>query len=133
MKRINIKVQSVSDIITNSSTEVFMIYDEESVKQIKELVNAILDLGNYKERFDDLFECKITFDEERLLDENPEYKGLSEKELLEKAYEYDDDFRYEGYPIVNGYTITSKNVKDEKLATMLSNIDNIFGTYSVYC
>lgn len=127
------KVQSISDIITNSSTEVFMIYDEESIKQIKELVNAILDLGNYKERFDDLFECKINFNEERLLDENPEYEGLTEKELLEKAYEYDDDFRYEGYPIVNGYTITSKNVKDEKLAIMLSNLDKIFSTYSVYC
>lgn len=128
-----LKIQSVSDIITNSSTEVFMIYDEKSIKQIKELVNAILDLGNYKERFDDLFECKITFNEERLIDENPEYKGLTEKELLEKAYEYDDDFRYDGYPIVNGYTITSKNVKDENLAKMLSNIDNIFSKYAVYC
>ena len=127
------KAQSVSDIITNSSTEVFMVYDENSLKQIKELVNAILDLGNNKERFDDLFECEITFDRERLLDEYPEYEDLTNEELLEKAYEYDDENSYEGYPVVDGYVITAKNVKDDALAKKLSELDKIFNTYAAYC
>ena len=133
MNKITFKVQSVSDIITNSSTEVFMVYNEDSIKQIKELVNAILDLSGNKERFDDLFECEITFDKERLLDEYPEYENLTKEELLQKAYEYDYEYSYEGYPVVDGYVITAKNIKDDALAKKLSEIDKIFDTYASYC
>jgi hypothetical protein len=110
-----------------------MVYDENSIKQIKELVNAILDLGNCKERFDDLFECEITFNRERLLEEYPEYENLTNEELLQKAYEYDDENSYEGYPVVDGYIITAKDIKDELLAKKLSKIDKIFDTYASYC
>lgn len=49
-----IKIQSVSDVITNSSTEVFIVYNLSNIDSIKELVNAILAIdGNYT--FDDLF------------------------------------------------------------------------------
>ena len=40
-----IKIQSVSDIITNSSSEVFMVYDVDGLERIKELVNAVLSLS----------------------------------------------------------------------------------------
>ena len=55
---IKIKIQSISDIITNSSTEVFIVYDSSNIDSIKQLVNAILSSdGHYT--FDDLFTIKM--------------------------------------------------------------------------
>lgn len=127
-------VQSVSDIITNSSSEVFMVYSDQSFKQIKELVNAILDInGENKYTFDDLFEVEANMDKEWFLDEYPEYDGLSDKELLEKARQHDEDNCREGYPYVNGYVVTAKNVAHDDIATKLSSLDSIFETYVSYC
>ena len=130
-----LKIQSVSDIITNSSSEVFMVYNEDSIKQIKELVNAILSLSeNNKYTFDDLFTIEICFDKERLMENTDyEYEGLSDEELFEKAQEYDEENYSEGYPIVDGYKVTAKNIKDDSVADKLSNLDKIFDTYVAYC
>ena len=54
-----IKIQSISDIITNSSTEVFCMYSQHDKEEIKKLVNAILALSNSVVTFDDLFEIKM--------------------------------------------------------------------------
>lgn len=57
-----IKVQSISDVITNSSTEVFVVYDSTNVDSIKRIVNAILAIdSNYT--FDDLFTIKMLVSE----------------------------------------------------------------------
>lgn len=134
MENINLKVQSVSDIITNSSSEVFMVYDDKCIKNIKELVNAILSINNADVTFDDIFECKISFDKERLLENYPEYNGLTEEELLCKAQEIDDE--YDEWPYVNGVSIEAKNNNNDKIknaAIILSKIDEIFDTYARYC
>lgn len=130
MKKKRVKIQSVSDIITNSSSEVFMIYDEAAFKSIKELVNAILALGNNDKTFDDLFEIKANVSE-YFFDEYPEYEGKGENEILEKAREA-DKWR-DGYPYVDGYEVIAKNPADTNAAKILSNIDNIFDTYAQYC
>ena len=47
-------INSMTDVITNSSTSVFVIYAEHNIDSIKELVNSILAIdGRYT--FDDLF------------------------------------------------------------------------------
>ena len=58
------KIKSLTDVITNSSTEVFTVYNKEAVNNIKELVNAILALNNKTSNltFDDLFEVDYCFD-----------------------------------------------------------------------
>jgi hypothetical protein len=126
-----IKIQSVSDIITNSSTEVFMVYDNSAFKNIKELVNAILALAGSDQTFDDLFEIKACVSE-YFLDEYPEYAGLTENEILEKARMIDND-NYDGYPYVNHYKVVAKDVKNDNTAKILSQIDEIFDTYARYC
>lgn len=128
-------IQSMSDIITNSSSEVFMVYNNDSLNQVKELVNAILSINNEnKYTFDDLFTIDVCFDKERLMEcTNNEYEGLSDEELLVKAYEYDEENYSEGYPIVYGYKVTAKNIKDDSVADKLSKIDKIFETYICYC
>ena len=127
-------VQSVSDIITNSSSEVFMVYSDQSFKQIKELVNAILAInGENKYTFDDLFEVEANMDKEWFLEQYPEYDGLSDEELLEKARQYDEENYGEGYPYVNGYVVTAKNVAHDDIAAKLSSLDRIFESYASYC
>jgi hypothetical protein len=64
---------------------------------------------------------------------NNEYEGLSDEELFVKAYEYDEENYSEGYPIVYGYKVTAKNIKDDSVADKLSKIDKIFETYICYC
>ena len=127
-------VQSVSGIITNSSSEVFMVYSDQSFKQIKELVNAILAInGENKYTFDDLFEVEANMDKEWFLEQYPEYDGLSDEELLEKARQYDEENYGEGYPYVNGYVVTAKNVAHDDISAKLSSLDKIFESYVSYC
>lgn len=57
-----IKVKSITDVITNSSTEVFTFYNDGGIKTVKDTVNAILAINSdNKYTFDDLFEIKYTF------------------------------------------------------------------------
>lgn len=134
MSKKNVIVQSVSDIITNSSSEVFMVYSDQSFKQIKELVNAILSINSdNKYTFDDLFEVKAHLDEECFLEQYPEYEGIPYDELIEKARQIDEDNYGEGYPYVSGYVVTAKNNKHEDIASKLSELDRIFESYVSYC
>lgn len=126
-----IKIQSVSDIITNSSTEVFMVYDDSAFKNIKELVNAILALAGSDQTFDDLFEIKAGVDE-YFIEQHPEYANLPEDALIEKAREIDSE-RYDGYPYISYYKVTAKEAKNTATAKILSKIDEIFNTYARYC
>lgn len=134
MKKLNLQIQSVSDIITNSSTEVFMIYSKDSLQQIKSLVNAILSLADCKETFDDLFIIKPKIETEELFNSHPEYKNLSSEELHEQALKYDAWKRWDNpWPTVYGYEVIAKDIKNDNVAAKLSNIDEIFGTYGQYC
>lgn len=65
MLTIMVSVKSKTDVITNSSTEVYMMNraNDGSLKSIKELVNAFLAKGGSTETFDDLFEAEPYFNE----------------------------------------------------------------------
>ena len=128
-----IKIQSVSDIITNSSSEVFMVYDADGLERIKELVNAVLSLNeNNTYTFDDLFTIEANLEVEEFLDEYPDFVGLGYEELLREAYLIDED-NYGSYPWVHSYTVTARNSKNDEIAEKLSNLDKIFTSYATYC
>ena len=40
------KIKSLTDVITNSSTEVFTIYNKGAINKVKEMVNSILALSD---------------------------------------------------------------------------------------
>ena len=62
-KNNTIKVKSITDVITNSSTEVFTFYNDGGIKTIKDTVNAILAINcDNKYTFDDLFDIKYAFE-----------------------------------------------------------------------
>lgn len=57
-----INIQSISDIITNSSTEIYTVATDNTIKSVKNLINAILKLGgNNNITFDDLFTVKLSY------------------------------------------------------------------------
>lgn len=101
---------SMSDVITNSSSEVFCIYDKDSIRRIKELVDSLLPEGK---TFDDIFNLEV------LISYNaPE--GISEEEALS----HDSVSTYPFY--VEGFKISSKDPKYQQAAKKLTDIDVIF-------
>lgn len=58
------RIKSLTDVITNSSTEVFTIYNKGAINKVKEMVNSILALSDTTSNltFDDLFDVDYCFD-----------------------------------------------------------------------
>jgi hypothetical protein len=150
-----IKIQSISDIITNSSTEVFCMYSQHDKEEIKKLVNAILALSNSVVTFDDLFEIKMDVNWDAAYhiwdnDEEISEKYESEEALYEflktlndeqlKEYEQKFEGCYTDVPmsLYDGYTVSVKpgvveteTVKKAKEA--INYIKNIFDYEAAYC
>lgn len=73
-------INSITDVITNSSTSVFIVYAEHNIKSIKDIVNAILAIDS-EYTFDDLFDINMSINTDVLLstEELPEeFKELGE-------------------------------------------------------
>lgn len=138
------KIKSITDVITNSSTEVFQRYDESSFDTIKKLVNSILKFSGSNLTFDDLYEfsydieldCVLSYYEDYLIKNNQGEKAIEfrdadwqkQMEMLENedyelkvelAREYDSNHYDEGYPAIRGYVVSLKrgiDVENKELA-----------------
>ena len=110
-----IKIQSISDVITNSSTEVFVVYDSTNINSIKRIVDSILAIdGSYT--FDDLFTLKMIVSEH----------------AIDKMYrEWDDYFPGKTKPdSEEDFVNYIDSLSDSELSTMEDNwIDNDRSTY----
>ena len=127
---VDIKIQSITDIITNSSTSIITMYNLKDKQEIKDIVNAILAIeGNHT--FDDFFTIRMLIDDyvvdERMMlqgrvvnkekypteDDFIAYlDGLSDEELDH----WDDiakDMTYDPITIFNGYTVNIKEGVEE--------------------
>ena len=146
--KVDIKIQSLIDVITNSSTSVFTIYSRQNIDDIKELVNAILAIdGNYT--FDDLFDIKLLIDsdqaefiwesDDKFSQEFPEFEDFYEylenasDDELDKYEDILDDLQdcYDHFSLYDGFSITLKEeVKDSEVvkqaAKLINRIDIIF-------
>lgn len=147
-----IKIQSVSDVITNSSTEVFIVYDSSNINSIKRIVNAILSIdGHYT--FDDLFTIKMNPSEDVIYDmyknwedffpndPKPEsiddfwkfINALSQEELDKyvNIWEGGQTYYWESYPFYEGYSVSikegvKKTDKLQKAVDAIHSLDTIF-------
>lgn len=129
------KVKSVIDVITNSSTEVYKIYNQSSVKAIKDLLEEVLRLGGYEGSVDDFVEIKLTHADwkeiEWLLSDEwsympPEYlyheewKDLPEEELLSLLEEIQNANGYgDGPRSLLRVEVTPKKPEYKKLADLI--------------
>lgn len=110
-----IKIQSISDVITNSSTEVFVVYDSTNIDSIKNIVNAILAIDS-SYTFDDLFTIKMI---------------VSENAIYKMYREWDDYFPGKTKPdSEEDFVNYIDSLSDSELYTMEDNwIDNDRSTY----
>lgn len=134
----NIKIQSISDVITNSSTEVYITYYSCDKDAIINIVNAVLSITNGG-KFEDYFEFEWIPNEDLLHDkwEDDEtetpfeewIKTLSEDDLFDyyQGGYYDEERNY-----VKGYIIKAKDPKNAEAASLLSNLDSIFSVDACY-
>ena len=128
----NFKIQSISDVITNSSTEVYITYYPSDKNAIINVVNAILAI-NGEGKFEDYFEFKWIPNEDLLYDKwvDDEIKipfeqwveSLSEDYLFEEYERWNDCRNF-----IEGYSITAKDPKNSKAADLLTSLDSIFTT-----
>ena len=150
-----INIQSVSDIITNSSTEVFTMYRGSDVNTIKNIVNAILAI-NGDITFDDLFKIEMHISDtvfeylwqnsEQIQKEFPneeEFYDYLEALPLEKLSRYEklwcDAYPYDGYySFYDGYTVSLKDgIENSELYQQaikaINTFDSIFDHEVCYC
>lgn len=58
-----INIQSITDIVTNSNTEVFIRIKETAINTVKELINNLLKISGSTLQADDLFTIEILYDD----------------------------------------------------------------------
>lgn len=104
MKELTVKIHSIVDVITNSSTVIFTMAGPGSIKTTKELIDSLLAIGGSDLIADDLFEFSLFCERE-------------EEEKGEILYNYCDD-------IIKLNTEKS-NILNEKFGcTYLHKVDN---------
>ena len=149
-----IKIQSISDIITNSSTEVYTIYSIRDKQTIKDIVNAIMGVGSDL-RFDDIFDISMLVSEyasENLWDNSPELQEkfptlndfndhlskLSDEELTVYAEKWYDFYSYDSCrSFFDGYYVTFKDGVEhtpalEKACKAINRLDLIFNHDAIF-
>lgn len=128
-----IKIQSISDVITNSSSEIYTVYDSEDiVKTIKDMVNSILALGQADLCFDDLFTIEIHWENESEWEDH----GYKSKEEFIKALEESGGL-IKGDGFNNWYEVipkpeAEKHLGVQKIADLINHINNTFWSEIYY-
>lgn len=86
------KIRSITDVITNSSTEVFAYVDKGTIEKIKRLFNFIVSLTSGKGCFDDYFEISLVPNEyaEDYWDGEKPWEDLGEEEKLDFCLNYEN-------------------------------------------
>ena len=123
--------QSVNDIITNSSSEVFTVYNKSSIDSVKTLVNSILKAGGSHYKFDDLFTAELIIDKDSA---EEDYENSGDKELMPLEEFITNHDKYcvesgEGYLYAQGIKVVPKDLDNTKLflaAGYLSELGDIF-------
>ena len=73
MQNIIVKIQSFGDIITNSSSEVYCIYDRRGMEQVKRAITNIVSVLNPSINIDDHLEFELVLsDDKNFYDSNDE-------------------------------------------------------------
>ena len=147
---VGIKIQSMVDVITNSSTSVFTLYSIHDKNTIRDIVDAILAV-NGDLRFDDLFDIRMMWSEyaaQYLWEDSTELQQqfpndedfysyletLSDEELLkyEKMWDNDCSYNYDYCTsFFDGYIVTLKEGLEktpvlENAISAIHRLDSIF-------
>lgn len=133
-------VRSISDVITNSSSEAFIWCNDETIESLKTLFNEIIQLvlpndeqtklknGKLPE-FDDYFDTEIgLFDRdwaEECFEDKKGRKPKDEQELWEWAVDHDECDSV-GSRLTGRLIITPKNLRAAKVARLLEEVGDCY-------
>ena len=123
-----LKIQSISDIITNSSSEVFCIYTKQSIDVFKNLISILIGRD-----FDNVFviEYKYSYLAEVCYN-NSKHKDLDFEDYCLK---YNNSWEENGDepPFIDGISLKAINKEDEGLASAITSLLTNFEYVSIYC
>lgn len=137
MKSLFIPIHSFVDLITNSSTEIYVQADKHTIEAIKGVINAILKSVAAGVTADDLFEFDLTVNVD-----NPKpraewgpnesyYVNVSTSSVEGKAYLFDKEDNYES-PAKISVSVKSKNPELAQAAQVLSSLTSLFNIEANY-
>ena len=110
------------DMISNSSSEIYVQANEKTVESVKEIIDNILVLGGSKLTCDDLFE--ISINKEQLFKDYGEY--TEDCKTAEEFYEHNKDSEYY-HSVYLGVKCKDENSGLGKAtAKILSHLTNLF-------
>ena len=124
-------IQSAGDIITNSSTEVYTVWDRERTeKTIKDMVNSILALGQADLCFDDIFTIEIHWKDE---DNWKNYNFDSKEEFIKELEENNGWIDRRDKGISNWFVVKTKEEAEKyldikKISEIINNINTLFSS-----
>ncbi len=146
MKSLLIPVHSFVDVITNSSSEVFVSADEKTVEAVKDLIdNLLIGVGSDK-RCDDLFDVVVSIEvknpkpyKERVSGEPWQWRvsvpvdsELGKEAFAERERRFDNG---DGHGCNTGVLVTPKPGTNENIvlaAKTLSDLTNLFSLDAYY-
>ncbi len=144
MKSIIIPVHSFVDLITNSSSEVYVMADEGTISAIKDIINHLLKIGGGTQSADDIFEFDLITRVSSFNSITPagyeKYDAMISKkefEALKAKGEFADDPEFEkecdGYSYQETFVrVTAKDPSNAEVAKLLSNLDDLFQLEASY-
>lgn len=118
---IKIPIHSFINVITNSSTEIYIMATEKTIETIKEIVNSLLSIGGSELTCDDLFVVELNYPD--IEDWLWDYDNSMEKAI--DAYTSRDT--YDCY-----VKVTAKDSKHVTAAKLLSSLHNLFEIDEAY-
>ena len=139
---LKINIHSVIDIITNSSTEIFVSANYSSINTIKTLINHFLKLSKSDKTCDDLFEISINsegfneyLEKECGIDTSIDIWKDSKynvEELYKNYCEYEQHNDWGAQSSIYVKTKVEDNEAKE-IAHILSNLESLFESEIIYC
>jgi hypothetical protein len=87
MKNIVIKIHSFVDVITNSSTSIYVESSESSVKMTKELIAKLFKASNINKSVDELFDIYIEADDLIIKPKKTDQEAIRLKEQIQGIFE----------------------------------------------
>lgn len=122
-KSIDIPVHSVVDLITNSSSEIFVMATDKTVTTIRNLVDALLKLAGSTQSADELFTFELMY-----------YDFNDDEYYPESEFDTNEDRKKENHDGISKsiVRVTAKTVEGQNAAAVLSRLHSIFPTQSVY-
>ena len=133
-------VQSINDVITNSSSETFLVLQPDTLDTVKEICTSLIGLGMDSEvatllgkspEFDDYFTIEVKWRDQDAAED--EWRAEGKVGTLEEFAIKMDSEDTDHYPYLNGFTIKAKSPEYEEIAEKVNKMNDLFSAVEYYC